>query len=113
MGGELQLTAAPSDPHDLRPRLDHVTGAQGADELHVGVGREQSFVAVGADARLGRDVTEQPENVRAVNKLPGVVGVGVGDVAAVGDDHAEAGVVAHHATSKLRAARRVTSWSTR
>ena len=64
-------------------RLDDVAGPHRRQELHVGVGREQPLVAVGADAHLGGHVAEQAEDVGAVDQVAGVVGVAVRHVAAV------------------------------
>ena len=83
---ERHLAGPAPDPGDLAGDLEDVAGAHGSEELHVGVRREQALVAVGDDAHLGRHVAEQPEAVRPVHEVAGVVGVGVRDVAAV--DHA-------------------------
>ena len=76
---------AGADPDQLAADLQHVAGAHRGAELHVGVRREQALVAVGADAHLGGHVAEQAEAVGAVDEVAGVVGVGVGHVAAVHD----------------------------
>ena len=91
-GGELDLPAAPSQPHHPGGDLEHVPRPHRREELHVGVRREQALVAVRPDAQLRRDVAEAAEAVGAVDEVPGVVGVGVGDVPAVRDGEAEPGV---------------------
>ena len=48
-------------PGTSRRHLEHVAGLDRCPELHVGVGREQALVAVGADAHLGGDVAEQAQ----------------------------------------------------
>ena len=55
--------------------LEDVAGADGLQELHVGVRREEPLVAVGADADLGGDVAEQAQRVGAVDEVAGVVRV--------------------------------------
>ena len=82
--GRVSATAR-ADPDHLGGHLEHVAGPHRRPELHVGVRREQALVAVGADAHLGGHVAEQAEAVGAVDEVAGVVGVGVGHVAAVGD----------------------------
>ncbi len=135
-----QVRAAPSD-HDRPGTRGSASGCRrattsavtsstspartGATELHVGVRREQPLVTVGADAHLGGDVAEQAERVGAVDEVAGVVGVGVGHVAAVAspsvpaagrDRSQDRSGIGHEAASSVVAApavRRVTSCSVR
>ena len=75
--------AAPHRGH-LRGDLQQVAGPDRGHELHVGVRREQTLVAVGADAHLRRHVPEQAQEVRSVDQVTGVVRVAVRHVPPVG-----------------------------
>ena len=73
-----------------------VTAVGRRAELHVGIGRQQAFVAVHPDRRLGPHVAEQVEHVRPVDQVPAVVGVRVRHVPAV--RHRQADLGAHAAS---------------
>src|SRR4051795_10479027 len=92
--------AAPADPDPLGAGLQHVAGADRAEEADLGVAGEQPLVAVHPDRDLGGDIAEQAERVRAVDQVAAVVRVAVRDVPAVDDGQPEVRVLAHAAASE-------------
>ena len=101
--GEVHHPAAGALLDQRRGDLEDVAGPDRGLELDVGVGGEQPLVAVEDDAHLGGHVAEQAEAVGAVDEVAGVVGVGVGHVATVGHDGADAGAALMRPSPWLRA----------